>query len=85
MALLDSGAYMCFISEKKARSLWMHLEELPKSMQVPVMNADRTTNHARPMKYLTHVIIEYKGHCELIQFLVMEMSNSNVILGYNWL
>src|SRR5437588_4155494 len=37
------------------------------------------------MKYSTHIIVEYKGHRELIQFLVMETSNSNVVLGYNWL
>src|SRR5438309_5616688 len=37
------------------------------------------------MKYSTQVIIEYKGHRELIQFLVTETSNSNVVLGYNWL
>ena len=37
------------------------------------------------MKYSTRVIVEYKGHRELIQFLVMETSNSDVVLGYNWL
>ena len=37
------------------------------------------------MKYSTWVIVEYKGHQELIQFLVMETSNSDVVLGYNWL
>src|SRR5947209_20235142 len=63
----------------------MHLEELPKDMQVPVMNADDTMNRAGPIKYSTWVIVEYKGHRELIQFLVTEMSNSNVVLGYNWL
>ena len=85
VALLDSGAHMCFISERKARSLWMHLEELPQDMQVLVMNADGTTNKVGPMKYSICVIVEYKGHRELIQFLVTETSNSNVVLGYNWL
>src|SRR5437588_11089373 len=37
------------------------------------------------MKYFTQVIIECKGHRELIQFLVTETSNSDVVLGYNWL
>src|SRR5437660_8206900 len=63
----------------------MHLEELPKNMCMPVMNADGTENKADPMKYSTHVIVEYKGHRELIQFLVTETSNSNIVLGYNWL
>src|SRR5947209_18456992 len=68
VALLDSSAHMCFMSEKKARALHMHLEELPKGMQVPVMNANGTENKASPMKYSTHTIVEYKGHRELIQF-----------------
>ena len=85
MVLLDSGAHMCFISEKKAWALKMHLEGLPKSMQVSVINTDETTNQARPMKYSTCVIVKYKGHRELIQFLVTETSNSDVVLGYNWL
>ena len=54
-------------------------------MQMPVMNADGTQNHAGVMKHFMHVIMEYKGHRELINFLVMETNNSNVILGYNWL
>src|SRR5437660_12180159 len=74
VALLDSGAHMCFISERKARSLKMHLEELPKDMQVPVINANGMMNWAGPMKYSTQVIIEYKGHRELIQFLVTKTS-----------
>src|SRR5947209_6357660 len=85
MALLDSRAHMCFISEWKAQSLKMHLEELSKSMQVPVMNVDSTQNCTGTMKYSMHIIIEYKGHQELINFLVTKTSNSNVILGYNWL
>ena len=85
VALLDSGAHMCFISEKKAWSLKMHLEELPKGMQVPVMNANGMTNQAGPMKYSTRVIVKYKGHRKLIQFLVTETSNSDVVLKYNWL
>ena len=83
VALLDSGTYMCFISKKKTQALHMHLEELPKSMHVPVMNANGTENKASPMKYSTQVIVKYKGHRELIQFLVTETSNSDVILGYN--
>ena len=63
----------------------MHLEGLLKSIQVPVMNTDGTTNQAGPMKYSTCVIVEYKGHHEFIQFLVTETSNSDVVLGYNWL
>ena len=85
VALLDSGTHMCFISKKKAQALKMHLEELPKSMQVLVINTDGMTNQAGPMKYSTHVIVKYKEHRELIQFLVMETSNSDIVLGYNWL
>lgn len=77
--------HMHFISEWKACSLKIHLKELLKLMQVPVINIDSTKNHGGPMRYFTCIIVEYKGHRELIQFLVTNMHDSAIVLGYNWL
>lgn len=63
----------------------MHLKELSKDMQVLVMNADDMQNWAEKMKCSTQAIIKYKGHRELIQFLIIDMHDSDIVLGYNWL
>jgi len=82
-ALVDSGATDCFMSETFVRRMKLGKRPLQKPRRI--WNIDNTPNQAGE---ITHYIILHiqtgKIHKQ-IQFLVTNIGNEDVILGYPWM
>jgi len=82
-ALVDSGATDCFMSEKFIRR--MKLGKRPLQKPRKIWNINNTANQAgRIMHYIT-LDIQTRGIRKTIQFLVTNIGNEDIILGYPWM
>jgi len=82
-ALVDSGATNCFMSEKFIRR--MKLGKRPLQKLRKIWNIDNTANQAREIMHYITLEIQTRGTRRTIQFLVTNIGNEDIILGYPWM
>jgi len=82
-ALVDSGATDCFMSETFIRR--MKLGKRPLQRPQKIWNIDNTANQAGDITHYTTLDIQTGGVQKTIQFLVTNIGNEDVILGYPWM
>jgi len=82
-ALVDSGATDCFMSENFIRR--MKLGKRPLQKPRKIWNIDNTANQAGAIMHYTTLDIQTSGIRKQIQFLVTNIGNEDVILGYPWM
>jgi len=82
-ALVDSGATNCFMSENFIRR--MKLGKKPLQRPRKIWNIDNTANQAGAITHYITLDIQTGGSRKQIQFLVTNIGNEDVILGYPWM
>jgi len=82
-ALVDSGATDCFMSEGFVRR--MKLGKRPLQKPCKIWNIDNTANQAGPITHYTTLNIQTRGIQKIIQFLITNIGNEDVVLGYPWM
>ncbi len=82
-ALVDSGATDCFMSENFIRR--MKLGKRPLQKPRKIWNIDNTANQAGEITHYITLDIQTGGIRKTIQFLVTNIGNEDIILGYPWM
>ena len=82
-ALVDSGATDCFMSENLVRRLKLGKRPLQRSQKI--WNIDNTANQAGDITHYTTLEIQTGGVRKTIQFLITNIGNEDIILGYPWM
>src|SRR6266702_1590565 len=82
-ALVDSGATDCFMSENFIRR--MKLGKRPLQRPHKIWNIDNTANRAGEITHYITLDIQTSGIQKQIQFLVTNIGNEDIILGYPWM
>src|SRR6266702_969555 len=82
-ALVDSGATDCFMSENFIRR--MKLGKRPLQKPRKIWNIDNTANQAGPITHYITLNVQTSGIQKQIQFLVTNIGNEDIILGYPWM
>jgi len=82
-ALVDSGATDCFMSENLIRRLKLGKRPLQRSRRI--WNIDNTANQAGDITHYTNLEIQTGGVRKTIQFLITNIGNEDIILGYPWM
>src|SRR6266702_3894177 len=82
-ALVDSGATDCFMSESFVRR--MKLGKRPLQKPRKIWNIDNTANRAGAITHYITLNIQTNGDRKQIQFLVTDIGNEDIILGYPWM
>jgi len=82
-ALVDSGATDCFMSENLVKR--MKLGKRPLQRPRKIWNIDNTANQAGDITHYTNLEIQTRGVRKTIQFLITNIGNEDIILGYPWM
>src|SRR6266702_3959546 len=82
-ALVDSGATDCFMSDKFIRH--MKLGKRPLQRPRKIWNIDNTANKAGEITHYVTLDIQTGGVRKTIQFLITNIGNEDIILGYPWM
>src|SRR6266702_4247481 len=82
-ALVDSGATDCFISERFIQH--MKLGKRPLQRPRKIWNIDNTANQAGEITHYITLDIQTRGVQKTIQFLITNIGNEDIILGYPWM
>ncbi len=82
-ALVDSGATDCFMSENFIRR--MKLGKRPLQKPRKIWNIDNTANQAGEITHYITLDIQTGGIQKTIQFLITNIGNEDIILGYPWM
>jgi len=82
-ALVDSGATDCFMSKNFIRR--MKLGKRPLQRPRKIWNIDNMANQAGNITHYTTLDIQTGGVRKTIQFLVTNIGNEDIILGYPWM
>ncbi len=82
-ALVDSGATDCFMSENFIQQ--MKLGKRPLQKPRKIWNIDNRANQAGAITHYITLSITTGGVQKQIQFLVTNIGNEDVILGYPWM
>ncbi len=82
-ALVDSGATDCFMSENFIRR--MKLGKQPLQRPRKIWNIDNTANQAGEITHYITLDIQTRGTRKTIQFLITNIGNEDIILGYPWM
>src|SRR6266702_1103969 len=82
-ALVDSGATDCFMSENFIRR--MKLGKRPLQRPHKIWNINNTVNQARAITHYITLNIQTNGIQKQIQFLITNIGNKDIILGYPWM
>ncbi len=82
-ALVDSGATDCFISEDFVRR--MRLGKRPLQRPRKIWNVDNMANKARAITHYVDLDIQTYGRQKTVWFLVTNIGNEDLILGYPWM
>src|SRR6266702_3934795 len=82
-ALVDSGATDCFMSENFIRR--MKLGKRPLQKPRKIWNIDNTANRAGVITHYITLDIQTSGSRKQIQFLITNIGNKDIILGYPWM
>jgi len=80
--LLDSGATENFMSLTYAKWLKLPFKHLP--YERPLLNIDGTTNKTGSLKYYTDLQVQTGTKCTDMRFLLTDLGDHKVILGYPW-
>jgi len=82
-ALVDSGATDCFMSEN---FIWrMKLGKRPLQRPRKIWNIDNTANQVGAIMHYITLDIQTGGVQKTIQFLVTNIGNEDIVLGYPWM
>jgi Reverse transcriptase (RNA-dependent DNA polymerase)/gag-polyprotein putative aspartyl protease len=79
-ALLDSGATESLINPRLIKQHQLSTKRLPKGRKL--YNVDETLNKQGEITEVVILTIRCKGHCALHRFLVADIGEDNIILGY---
>jgi len=82
-ALVDSGATNCFMSESFIRR--MKLGKRPLQRPRKIWNINNTANQAGEITHYIILEVQTKGIRKMVQFLITNIGNEDVILGYPWM
>jgi len=82
-ALVDSGATDCFVSKEFVRR--MKLGQRPLQKPQKIWNIDNTTNHDGPITHYVDLDVQTGGNQKKIRFLITNVGNEDVVLGYPWM
>ncbi len=82
-ALIDSGATDCFMSENFIRR--MKLGKRPLQRPQKIWNINNMANQAGEITHYITLDIQTGGTRKTIQFLVTNIGNEDIILGYPWM
>jgi len=82
-ALVDSGATDCFMSENLIRR--MKLGKRPLQKPRKIWNIDNMANQAGDITHYTTLDIQTGEVRKMIQFLITNIGNEDIILGYPWM
>ena len=82
-ALVDSGATDNFIHPNFAKRMGVKLQELEKPKHI--YNIDNTSNKAGSITHSLKLKIITKGIEKAMCFLVTDIGNEDILLGYPWL
>ncbi len=82
-ALVDSGATNCFMSKRFIQR--MKLGKRPLQRPRRIWNIDNTANQAREIMHYITLDIQTGGIKKIIQFLITNIGNKDIILGYPWM
>jgi len=82
-ALVDSGATNNFITSAFAKCMGLGLTPLDRPRKI--WNIDNTKNKAGSITHFTDLDVQTKGKRQVLHFLVMDIGNENIVLGYPWL
>ncbi len=82
-ALVDSGATDCFMSEAFIQR--MRLGKRPLQRPQKIWNIDNTANQAGQITHYVDLQIQTNGINKTIRFLVTNIGNEDIVLGYPWM
>jgi len=82
-ALVDSGATDCFMSKNFIQQ--MKLGKRPLQKPQKIWNINNTANQAGAITHYITLDIQTSKIRKTIQFLVMNIGNEDIILGYLWM
>jgi len=82
-ALVDSGATDCFMSENFIQQ--MKLGKRPLQRLRKIWNINNTANQDGDITHYITLDIQTGGVCKTIQFLVTNIGNEDIVLGYPWM
>ena len=82
-ALMDSGATDNFIHPAFAKRLGLTMTPLEKPKRI--YNIDNTSNKAGSITHSLELKVTTKGIEKVMQFLVTDIGNEDILLGYPWL
>ena len=82
-ALVDSGATDNFIHPAFAKRLGLTMTPLDKPKQI--YNIDNTSNKVGSITHSLELKVTTKGIDKIMRFLVIDIGNEDILLGYPWL
>jgi len=82
-ALVDSGATDCFMSENFVQRMKLGKRPLQKTRKI--WNIDNMPNQAGDITHYTNLDVQTSGIQKTMQFLVTNIGNKDIILGYPWM
>ena len=82
-ALVDSGAMDNFIHPAFAKRMGVTMTPLEKPKRI--YNIDNTTNKLGSITHSLELKVVTKGTEKVMQFLVTDIGNEDILLGYPWL
>jgi len=82
-ALVDSGATDCFMSRNFVRQIKLGQRPLQKPRKI--WNIDNTANHDGPITHYVDLDVQTSGVRRKLRFLVTNIGNEDIILGYPWM
>ena len=82
-ALVDSGATDNFIHPAFTKRLGLAMTPLDKPKQI--YNIDNTSNKAGSITHSLELKVTTKGIDKVMRFLVTDIGNEDILLGYPWL
>ena len=82
-ALVDSGATDNFINLKFARRMGLGLQKLENPKKI--YNIDNTSNKSGSITHFLDLKVKAKGITKDMRFLVTDIGNEDILLGYPWL
>jgi predicted aspartyl protease len=82
-ALVDSGATDNFMHPNFAKRMGLGMKTLPKPKKI--FNIDNTTNKSGMITHYLDLNVITKGIHKEMRFLVMDIGQEEVLLGYPWL
>ncbi len=82
-ALMDSGATDCFMSPTFVKQMKLGTQPLQKPRKI--WNIDNMENKDGLITHYIDLNVQTKGICRDMRFLVTNIRNEDVVLGYPWL